>query len=114
MYNYALSDYEVKAIHGYAADVPEKTADEAYAVKIYPNPFATSTTFRYALTSDQHVRLSIYNLSGRQISTLVDRQHSAGIYSLTIDAGEMEDGMYLYELKIGSRGYRGKLVRVKY
>ncbi len=113
MYNYALSDAEVKAIHGYATGVPEKTGNGLDPVQNYPNPFAATTTFKYYVASDSDVQLCIYNLSGRLVSTVVDQYQHAGTHSLTFDAVDMESGIYLYELRIGSRRYRGKMILMK-
>lgn len=113
MYNYALSDTEVEAIYGFAADITERTGNDFRPVKNYPNPFSAFTTFNYYLASDNDVQLCIYNLSGRLISTVMDQYQHAGTHSLTFDAVGMESGIYLYELTIGSKGYRGKMILMK-
>jgi len=113
MYNYALSEYEVKAIYGLAADVPDAFGKEMNPVQNYPNPFSTTTTFAYELASDNDVQLCIYNLSGSLISTLVDQQQAAGVHKLTFDAGGLASGIYLFEIKIGLKEYRGKMMLLK-
>ncbi|MDF1572018.1 MAG: T9SS type A sorting domain-containing protein [Bacteroidales bacterium] len=113
MYNYALSNAEVKAVYGTSVDVPVRIGDELNPVKNYPNPFSSSTTFEYNLASENDVTLYIYSLSGRRLSTLVDQRQTAGTHSLTFDAVGMESGIYLYELRIGSKGYRGKMIIMK-
>jgi hypothetical protein len=50
-----------------------------------PNPFAGSTTLRYALGRDTHVRIAIYNLAGARVRTLVSAEQSAGKHSVTWD-----------------------------
>ena len=113
MYNYALSDAEVKAIHGYVADVPGKMGNGLDPVQNYPNPFSATTTFKYYVASDDDVQLCVYNLSGRLISIVVDQYQHAGTHTHTFDAVGMESGIYLYELIIGSKRYRGKMILMK-
>jgi hypothetical protein len=43
----------------------------------------------------------------------MDQYQNAGTHSLTFDAVGMESGIYIYELKIGSKGYRGKMILMK-
>lgn len=113
MFNYALSDAEVKTISGLTADVPDQ-ADDAFAgVHNYPNPFSGTTTFTYYLESDQKVQLFVYNLQGKLIRCLMDEHQVAGTQTLTFDAGELKDGVYLYELRTGRKVSRGKMVVFK-
>ena len=108
-----VRDAEVKAIHGYAAGVPEKTGNGLDPVQNYPNPFVATTTFKYYVAPDNDVQLSIYNLSCRLISTVVDQYQHAGTHSLTFDAVGMESGIFMYELKIGSKRHQGKMILLK-
>ncbi|MCF7858877.1 MAG: carboxypeptidase regulatory-like domain-containing protein [Candidatus Cloacimonetes bacterium] len=48
----------------------------------YPNPFNPTTTFSYTLASDSRVKLTIYNIKGQKIRTLVDNERPAGIYQV--------------------------------
>lgn len=50
------------------------------AVKVYPNPFSTSTTISYFLTERSHVSLKIYDMIGNEIAMLVDEVQPAGSY----------------------------------
>ena len=89
----------------------------------YPNPFFTETTIRYELARDSEVSLSIYNLSGQKIRTLLanEKQNSGNqfiIWNATDDAGEsIPSGIYLYLIRgvnrTGSFVKSGKMNFVK-
>ncbi|MCH9024894.1 MAG: T9SS type A sorting domain-containing protein, partial [candidate division Zixibacteria bacterium] len=72
----------------------------------YPNPFNPTTTIEYSLSSRSHVMISIYNLLGQHVRTLVDEEKRLGSYSVTWDglnsAGNpVSSGIYLYRLRAG-------------
>ncbi|NQV15881.1 T9SS type A sorting domain-containing protein [bacterium] len=69
----------------------------------YPNPFNPSTTINYDLPVDGWVSLKIYDLSGREVNTLISSEKAAGYHSLewnAVDAqgNSIESGIYLYQL----------------
>jgi hypothetical protein len=68
----------------------------------YPNPFNPKTTIRYNLPRAMHVTLTIYNLMGQEIATLVSDDYLAGRYETTWEAIEFASGVYVYQLQAGS------------
>ncbi len=79
----------------------------------YPNPFNPGTTISFDLPEAQQVTVSIYDLTGREVATLTNREYSAGSHSVKWDAGEYVSGIYFYQLNAGSFMAAGKLVLVK-
>jgi len=67
----------------------------------YPNPFNPSTTLRYDLPRESTVQLSIYNLNGYLIQTLINAKQNAGRYSVVWDASNQPSGVYLYKIQAG-------------
>ena len=65
----------------------------------YPNPFNPVTSICYQLAESGHVTLSIYDLSGRLVETLVDKNQVAGQYRVFFYAADYASGIYLYRLK---------------
>ena len=68
----------------------------------YPNPFNPATHIRYALPTSEQVRLAIYDVLGREVSVLVDRQQAAGTYEVAFDADGLPSGLYVYRIEAGS------------
>ena len=79
----------------------------------YPNPFNPQTTIAFSLEKDAHVTLSIYNVIGQLVATLVDENLAAGAYQRIWNAAAMTSGVYFYELRIGSQGTLKKMNLVK-
>lgn len=68
----------------------------------YPNPFADSTTIRYFVAEPERVVLEIYDLLGKKITTLVDRNQQAGSYVVEFSAANLASGTYTFRLFAGS------------
>lgn len=67
----------------------------------YPNPFNPSTTIRFELAATTHVRLAVYDLTGRNIVTLVDSVRNVGMHEIGFDASRLASGLYVYRLEAG-------------
>jgi len=66
----------------------------------HPNPFREATTIRYSLPQAMHVRLTVYDVLGREVAVLVDRRQEAGAYDVDFEAGELPAGVYLYRVEM--------------
>lgn len=69
----------------------------------YPNPFNTRTTLRYRIPIPGRVRIAIYDLNGKFVCDLINRQHEAGDFQSDWDAGTAAAGLYLAVLHIDER-----------
>ena len=84
----------------------------------YPNPFNPETTIRYTLSETGAVRLSLYNVSGQLIRTLVDGERAAGSYSVTWDGRDdmgrdVASGVYVGRMEVNGFSAVRKLVLVR-
>lgn len=84
----------------------------------YPNPFNSSTTIKYALASDGFVRLTVFDLAGRRIATLVDGLQGAGLHQVvwngTDDEGEaVTSGVYFYKIEIEGKSQTNRMLLLK-
>ncbi|PIS28762.1 MAG: hypothetical protein COT43_05635 [Candidatus Marinimicrobia bacterium CG08_land_8_20_14_0_20_45_22] len=68
----------------------------------YPNPFNPTTTIPYQLPEKAYVRISIYNLNGQFVETIVSKEQPAGYYSVVWNAGNVASGIYIYRIEAGS------------
>jgi hypothetical protein len=67
----------------------------------YPNPFNPSTTIRYELPKSSIVRLSVYDILGREVSVLVNGRKDPGVYEVKFDPLGLASGVYFYRLQAG-------------
>jgi hypothetical protein len=79
----------------------------------YPNPFNPSTTISFSLPSKSFVSLKIFDLIGREVSTVVSEELSAGRYAKQWIANGMPSGVYFYRLQAGSFTETKKLVLLR-
>jgi len=67
----------------------------------YPNPFNPETTIRYSLPADDNVKLTVFDMLGREVATLVDGFQTAGEHQATWNASQLSSGKYFYRLESG-------------
>lgn len=67
----------------------------------YPNPFNPSTTISYRLSAVSHVTITVYDVLGRNIRTLVDARQTPGEHSVVFDSRGLASGVYFFELSAG-------------
>ncbi|MDZ7342779.1 MAG: T9SS type A sorting domain-containing protein [candidate division KSB1 bacterium] len=79
----------------------------------YPNPFNPSTVISYQLPVSSQVELSIYNLLGQKIMTLVSEKQTAGIHKFNWDGSGLASGVYLYRLEAGEFIQSKKLILMR-
>jgi hypothetical protein len=84
----------------------------------YPNPFAASTRIQYSIPQDVQVRISIYDLLGKEVAVLEDSQKIQGFYDALWDGRDksgrsVPSGIYLYKLKSAHLELTRKLLLVR-
>ncbi len=66
----------------------------------YPNPFNPITNIPFILAADAHIELTIYDLSGKKVQTLVNSYHTQGNYQFTWNAQSLPSGIYMVVLRV--------------
>ncbi len=85
----------------------------------YPNPFNPSTTISYRVPEVSDVVLKVYDVIGREVSSLVNEEKAAGEYRINFNAGNLASGIYFYRLeaksKVSNKNFTkvGKMVLTK-
>ncbi len=84
----------------------------------YPNPFNPETQISYKLSAGGFTSLSVYDLLGREIKTLVSKEQSAGSYTISWNGknefgNSVPSGVYMYTLKTGSFCESRKMILMK-
>jgi len=98
------SSESTAVLEEHAAGLPLRSTLE----QNYPNPFNSGTVIRFALSERRDIELSVFNLAGQQVATLVDGVRAAGVYALHWDGRDDDDrqlasGVYLYRLRAGEQ-----------
>ena len=99
----------VSAVHAASATAPATFALH----QNYPNPFNPTTTIAFDLPRATHVRLSVFDLSGRLVSTLVDAAVPAGSHRVTWNARGLATGIYFLRMNAGGSVELRKMILMK-
>lgn len=83
------------------------------ALKNYPNPVSSTTTFSYQLPAQGNVSLKIYNMMGMQVAEVVNTIQAAGLQTVDFDASTLPAGAYSYKLKLNNQVVTNKMFVVK-
>jgi hypothetical protein len=85
-----------------------------YAVaQNFPNPFNPATTINYQIPQTGFVTLKIYDILGKEITTLVNEQKNQGRYSVNFDASKLASGVYIYQLRVNDYVSSKKMLLLK-
>ncbi len=79
----------------------------------YPNPFNPVTTISYSLPEKTQVNLAVYDVLGRKVASLVNKEQESGVYDVEFDGRNLNSGIYFYELHAGQYSEVKKLLLVK-
>jgi len=108
-----LSFFNEPETEPYAQDI-----ENALLIANYPNPFNSETTIRFSIPSATKVEISIYNIKGQKVCTLVDNEMEKGVHCVNWNgrdnAGkQVSYGIYLYKLKEGNRTSVKRMLMMK-
>ena len=113
IYAQAINTAAVLSVESTSLSAPTKFTLE----QNYPNPFNPSTMIEYQIPKSEFVSLKIYDVLGREVTTLVNKQESPGKYSVEFNADELPNkltsGVYFYTLRAGSFVKTKKLILMK-
>jgi hypothetical protein len=80
----------------------------------YPNPFNPTTTINFSLGKTSYVELTVYNILGQKVATLLDSHHmNVGTYAVQFDARNFASGVYVYRLQAGDFRSDKKMLLLK-
>ena len=94
-FNVFLATESVTSIQDNEEPIPDKFT----LFQNYPNPFNPVTTIKYALPQKAMVTLTVYNISGNKVATLVNTTQPAGVYEYTFDGSNFSSGIYFVTLR---------------
>lgn len=98
---------------GNVLSVTGKTTPESFMLaQNYPNPFNPSTTIAYQVpeeAANRNVNISVYDMLGKHVTTLVNESKPAGNYEVNFNASSISSGVYLYTLRVGNHSISKKM-----
>ena len=116
IYNYRLKQIDLNGSFEYFNLNNEVNIGVPSAFELsqnYPNPFNPSTTINYDLPMDGLAVLRIFDVSGREVSTLVNEIQTAGYYTVNFNGSNLSSGIYIYTLTAGDQTITKKMLLVK-
>jgi hypothetical protein len=97
---------EVNPMLGDESTNPESgdsVTPDGYALEAnYPNPFNPSTKISFTIPKADHVSLVVYDMLGKEVSTLIDSDLGAGTHTFTFDGKNLASGTYIYRIRSGA------------
>ena len=87
--------------------------DKFYLAQNYPNPFNAITNLKFQISNSGHVNLSIYNILGQKVATLVNKKYSPGSYTVAFNAEKLPSGIYFYQLYSDNQILQKKMLLLK-
>jgi hypothetical protein len=99
----------------YPTDVEQEgqTVTDYSLTQNYPNPFNPSTQIKFSIKETGLVSLKIFDLLGREVATIVNKELSTGSYTYSFDASSLASGIYFYRLESGSFVQTNKMMLLK-
>jgi hypothetical protein len=84
-----------------------------YLSQNYPNPFNPNTFISYQLATGSQVTIKVYDVLGREVTTLVNEKKPAGAHIINFDASGLASGVYLYAIREGNFYQSKKMILLK-
>jgi N-acetyl-anhydromuramyl-L-alanine amidase AmpD len=101
------------SVSGVSGEPPVNVPAQFSLAQNYPNPFNPSTVISYQSPVTTQIRLSVYDLLGREVAVLVNEMKSPGVYQVQWNASTLPSGLYIYRLDAGNFSATRKALFVK-
>jgi hypothetical protein len=108
---YGVYEYQFVpvGVNGNNSNIPKEFA----LYPNYPNPFNPVTSIRYDIPKNANVTLKVYDIRGKEVSTIVNESKLPGSYIASFDASNISSGVYFYRLNAGDYSRTMKMILVK-
>ncbi len=111
--NNVEGDFVKMAVEIVSAEDDVLVAREFELEQNYPNPFNPSTEIQFHIPERDHVRLTVFDVLGREVTMLVNTELAAGSHTVSFDADGLTSGIYLYRLETPGQQITRKMMLVK-
>lgn len=106
-------DYDGSFTYSNTIEVEIESPNTFSLEQNYPNPFNPSTNIKFSIPERSIVTLKIYDVLGKEITTMVNEEKQAGSYTLKFDGKELSSGLYFYTFKAGNYTSTKKMLLLK-
>ncbi|MDR3626278.1 MAG: DUF4434 domain-containing protein [Ignavibacteriaceae bacterium] len=106
-------EYEIRNNNSAGVNDVQEVPKEYSLKQNYPNPFNPSTIINYEIIKRGNVSLKVFDVLGKEITTLVNEEKPAGSYSINFNASSIPSGVYFYQIKTGSYFATKKMLLLK-
>ena len=115
VFNYRLKQIDFSGAYEYSSEIlVNKSVPSDFSLsQNYPNPFNPSTQISFSIPENSNVVLKVYDVSGKEIATLVNETKSSGNYHVVFDASKYASGIYFYKITAGSFTDTRKMILLK-
>lgn len=122
IYSRALSQFEIQGTYNrtlpYFIAVGVNETGGAVPVKYmlyqnYPNPFNPSTKINYSVPKQSHIKLSVFDISGKEVKVIFDGKQEAGNYEAIFDGADFATGIYFYRMEAEGFMESRKMILIK-
>ena len=118
VYNYRLKQVDFNGSFEYSKEVEVSVMviEDFALMQNYPNPFNPSTVIKYQVAEGSHATLKVYDVLGREVTTLVNEEQTAGEYEVEFLISKdlsLSSGFYFYQLKAGNFIQTRKMIYLK-
>ena len=119
-----LMDGKIRKISGISLtvidDEPVNNPSKFKLNQNYPNPFNPNTTIKYSIPNvistegrNLFVTLKVYDVLGKEVATLINKEKPAGNYEVNFDASKLSSGVYYYQLRASDYVETKKMILIK-
>ncbi|RPI66498.1 MAG: T9SS C-terminal target domain-containing protein, partial [Ignavibacteriales bacterium] len=113
VYRLKQIDYDGRFQYSEIVEVDIMTIFNFELSQNYPNPFNPATIISWQLPSTSDVKLKVFDITGRELTTLVNERLEEGSHKVEFNAAHLPSGVYLYSLQTGNRSIVRKMLLLK-
>jgi len=106
-------NYRTDALWVVKLDESAMIPDEFRLASIYPNPFNSQTRISYHLPTEAHLDLALYDISGREVTTLFSGVRPAGVWSAIVNGSDLASGVYFVRLQASDQAFTQKVMLIR-
>ncbi len=113
--NVGVAAFDITGVYevSISIDSDDQLVSEFALKQNYPNPFNPVTNIEFSIPAASHVEISVYNMLGQRMATVVNQNMSAGVHTAQFNAASLSSGVYIYRLQAGDFVQTRRMMLVK-